>query len=359
MNPKKSLSFLAGNPVSNPAQNGSVLPVFPPAGRQNTATMMPASDAVEPASTADTPAAEKVHNQTSDTRDLLQLIPLDAIDPPTISQRQTYPREMVDRMAQAIRRQGKGDNLAGQISPIVVMPSNNTPGRYQIIDGFTRYQAFADHFLASHIKATVKHGLDQREVFQIAFSANVDRNATTDFDRGMALAQAFSEGVFRDKTEVANSLGIDKVTAGGLLAFANFPEFLLEIIRPDPSRFSYNFAYKLQTLMNKQAKEDELIALVQKIRDGKLSFKKFSQLVSDYHGQVERPKRSRRDTRSIMGYGKVKATDNTVILDLASLPQDLAPKLADSLEKFITDFLKQNIPSEQIAKDEQTDKNHG
>lgn len=359
MNPKKSLSFLAGSPVNNNTQSGSVLPVFPPAGRPNTAATVSASNLPESVTGQETMPSEKVQNQISDTRDLLQLIPLDAIDPPTISQRQTYPREMVDRMAQAIRRQGKGDNLAGQISPIVVMPSNSAPGRYQIIDGFTRYQAFTDHFLASHIKATVKHGLNEREVFQIAFSANVDRNATTDFDRGMALAQAFSEGVFRDKTEIANALGIDKVTAGGLLAFANFPESVLEIIRSEPDRFSYNFAYKLQTLINKQAKDEELIALVQKIRDGKLSFKKFSQLVSDYHGQVERPKRSRRDTRSIMGYGKVKATDNTVILDLASLPQDLAPKLADSLEKFITDFLRQNIPSEQIAINEQPDENHG
>jgi len=53
-----------------------------------------------------------------------------------------------------------------------------------------------------------------------------------------------------------------------------------------------------------------------------------------------------------MGYGKVKATDDAVVLDLASLPMNLGPKLADSLQEFVLAFLKSNIPSENIPPSE-------
>lgn len=351
----KSLSFLT-DPLDPPQEAPkNVLPAFPKPGK-NKETPPPKEVLPQAESPQDLPTgtavveatpSENVQNQTAPSSAEFQIIPLDRIDPPAISQRQIYTREMVDNMAHAIRRQGKGDNLAGQISPIVVAPHPSEPGRYQIIDGFTRYQAFVDHYLAPHIKASIRTGLTEKEKFQMAFSANVERNDTSDYDRGMALAQAFRDGVYKEKTEVAAELGVDKVTVGGLLAYVDFPEPLLEIIRTDPARFSHNFAYRLQTLINKEVKEDELVTVARKIRDGNLSLKKFGQFVSDYQGPTERPKRSRRDTRSIMGYGKVKATDNAVQVDLASLPQDIAPKLVDSLEKFITEFLRQNIPSEQ------------
>lgn len=294
---------------------------------------------------------EKVQIQKTPNLDELVIIKLVQIDPPTISQRQAYPREMVDQMATAIRRQahGKPSILDGQIHPVVVVPHPDVSGRYVMVDGFTRFQAFRDHFLSDEIKATIRHGLSDAEAFAMAYAANVDRNGTTDFDRGMALTEAFKQNWYKDRADAASSLGIDKVTVSGLLAFAEFPDPLLELIRTEPSRFSHNFAYKLQTLLNKNASIEEVVELATKIKDAKISWKKFSQVVSEYQGKTDRPKKARKESRSILDYGKVRATDSAITLDLESLPAGLAPLLVEQLERFVTDFLKSNIPSEIMS----------
>lgn len=293
---------------------------------------------------------ENVQIQNNPSQDEYVILKLTQIDPPTISQRQAYPREMVDQMATAIRRQahGKSSILDGQIHPVVVVPHPTNLGRYVMVDGFTRYQAFRDHFLADEIKATIRHGLSDAEVFAMAYAANVDRNGTSDFDRGMALTEAFKQNWYKDRADAASALGIDKVTVSGLLAFADFPDPLLEVIRAEPSRFSHNFSYKLQTLLNKNAAIEEVVEVANKIKDSKISWKKFSQFVSEYQGHTDRPKKARKESRSILDYGKVRATDSAVSLDLESLPAGVAPLLVEKLERFVTDFLKSNIPSQSI-----------
>jgi ParB family chromosome partitioning protein len=151
-------------------------------------------------------------------------------------------------MATSIRRQahGKPDILDGQINPIIVVPHPLVDGRFLIVDGFTRFQAFTDQFLSDFIKATIRYGMSQAEIFAMAYSANVDRNGTSDFDRGMALASAIKEGIYKDQKDAASALGIDTAAITGLLAFARFPQSIVDVIKTAPEKFSYNVAARLQ-----------------------------------------------------------------------------------------------------------------
>lgn len=303
-------------------------------------------------------ASEKVQNQNIDTASPAPsgevLLALSDIDPPTISQRQAYPREMVDRMAAAIRRmaEGKPSILDGQIHPIVVAPKPGVPGQYIIIDGFTRYQAFKTHYLSGNIKATIRSDVTEADMFAMAFSANVDRNSTTDFDRGMALAEALRVGIYSNNKEISERLDVDPKVVTGLIAYSKLPDAVVEQVRQAPENFTYNVASRILALANKEAPHDLLMSVAKKVRDGAMTFARLNKMVTDYEGEAKTNKRQRRDTRSIMGYGKVKATDDAVVLDLASLPMNLGPKLADSLQEFVLAFLKSNIPSENIPPSE-------
>lgn len=299
------------------------------------------------------PPLENVRNQNPAAAELASsgevLLALTSIEPPTISQRQAYPREMVDRMATSIRRMavGKDSILDGQIHPIVVVPKPGKPGHYCIVDGFTRFQAFQTNYLSDVIKATIRTDLSEAEVFAMAYSANVDRNGTTDFDRGMALAEALAAGIYQDQQAIATSLGIEKPMVTGLLAFSKLPENVVVLIKETPEKFTYNIAARLQAFINKEPPEEQVIATVKKISDGSMPFKKLTQMVSDFSTDTGKSKKkARRDTRNILGYGKVRATDTALSLDLDSLPENLAPQLIDVVEQAVTNFLKQHIPSE-------------
>lgn len=357
----KRLDFLAGSPKPQDAVSRPSLPSFPRPGSHKVAFeiqddshlsgTVPSSEDVEEGLSSQEINPEKVHIQNMSSGDVTKVLPLNVIDPPTISQRHDYPREMVDRMATSIRRQahGKPDILDGQINPIIVVPHPMIDGRFLIVDGFTRYQAFADQFLSDFIKATIRYGMSQAEIFAMAYSANVDRNGTSDFDRGMALATAISEGIYKDQKDAAAALGIDTAAITGLLAFAKFSQPIIDVIKTAPHQFSYNVAARLQAFANKSAPEDQLISTTKKLADGTLTFKKLNQLVTNFSGAVTRNvRKKRRDTRNILGFGKVRATESTLTLDLESLPTDVAPKLAELVEQTVTAFLKNHVPSESF-----------
>lgn len=361
---KKSLSFLT-TPVPDPSQaptGANVLPVFPKPGKPVDAALRVESEQIAHVNgeVGVSHISEKVQNQNVPS-DMASVLPLSSIDPPTISQRAAYPREMVDRMATAIRRQavGKPSILDGQINPIIVVPHPTVSGRFIIVDGFTRYQAFESNFLSDVIKATIRSDLNEADAFTMAFAANVDRNDTTDFDRGMALAEAFNKGIYVDRTEAAKALGIDRNAIVGLLAFAELPKAVISQIQEKPENFSYAYANRLQSFVNKGAPEEVVSATAKKIAEGSLTFKKFSAMVSDYAPEASKAKqRKRRDTRNILGYGKARATENALSIDLDSLPENIAPELLNLVEQTITNFLREKIPSEAInsnAKNEDGD----
>lgn len=282
----------------------------------------------------------------------VELIPIELIDPPHISQRQIYTPEMVDKMAQAIRRHGNGDAIKGQITPVDLIPNADKPGRYVMVDGFTRYQAFSTHFLAPHIKAIVRHDLDKQGCFQLAFSANEERNPASDYDKGISIARALKEGYFSDQNNVALKLGLSVTTVSGLLSFASLPEEVIEVIHQDPSRFGHNFAAKLQAL-HKKSDTEQTVAIAKKILAGTMPFSKLQKFVSDFKGPSTRNARVRRNSRNILSYGKVKSTDSAVTVILESLPTNVSQGLADHLEKAAIEYLKLNIPSESIPPDAQ------
>lgn len=307
--------------------------------------------ASSPASIGEAQPPEKVQNQNK-LSETTTILPLSSIDPPTISQRVTYTREMVDRMATAIRRQalGKASILDGQINPIIVVPHATAPGRYVIVDGFTRFQAFVSNVLGTEIKATIRTGLREDQVFAISFASNVDRNGTNDIDQGNALALALAKGVFRDGLHIAEVLGYTDAKVSGLLAFSKLPDYAIAMIKETPQEFTYNVVARLQALINKNPPEEQVVATIKKIAEGKLTFKKLNQIVSDYSNKSsDSKKKSRRDTRNILGYGKVRATETALSLELQSLPENLTPQLIDIVEQAVSSFLKQHIPSEAVS----------
>lgn len=340
--------------TSSHVKQGTVVKLNPPLSPEERAQYQNPRNELLPEESA---YPEKVQIQniqpatTSDSSNKVELIDLDLIDPPTISQRRQYTEEMVNLIAQDIRKNGHGDNLSGQIHPVVVMPSTTTPGRFVMVDGLTRFMAFKSHFLAPQIKAIVRHDLDAKAAFKVALSANVARNSVTDFDMGMAMFEALRDGTYKDHNDIANDNGISLTTVSGLIAFSDLPEEVHEFIKSAPQKFSYNFAARLKALYNK-TNIDVVRDACKKIAEGKLTFSKLQTLISNVSTEQGKQLRKKKNSRTILSYGKVRSTDDSVNLVLESLPHNVSQALAEHLEKAAVEFLQSHIPSESQESDD-------
>jgi len=344
---------LMASRLNGQSKQGTVVKLTPPLSAEERAQYQnPLND--QRAIELDPP--EKVQIQktetstTSSTPSNVELIALDLIDPPSISQRQQYTEGMINLIAQDIRKNGHGDNLTGQIHPVVVIPSPTMPGRFVMVDGFTRLMAFKQHFLAPKIKAIVRHDLDPKAAFKVALSANVARNSVTDYDKGMAMCEALRAGTYKDHNEIAIENGMSLTTVSGLIAFSDLPEEIHEVIKAAPERFSYNFAARLKALYNK-TNIDLVRDASKKIAEGKMTFSKLQSFITNVTAEQGKPPRKKKHSRTILTYGKVRSTENTVTLVLESLPYDISQDLAEYLEKATVEFLQSRIPNDALESD--------
>ncbi len=345
--PEEMAALMAAR-TTNQSKQGTVVKLTPPLTPEERAQYQELRQGTSP--TEATPS-EKVQIQNtastspSDTNNHVVLIDLDLIDPPTIPQRRQYTDEMVNLIAQDVRKNGHGDNLSGQIHPVVVMPSDSTPGRFVMVDGFTRYMAFKQHYLAPKIKAIIRSDLDAKAAFKVALSANIARNSVTDYDTGMAMYEALRDGTYKDHNDIANDNGMSLTTVSGLIAFSDLPDEVHELIKHAPQRFSYNFAARLKSLYNK-TDIDVVCDASKKIAEGKMTFSKLQALIANVSAEQGKPLRKKKNSRTILTYGKVRSTDDTVSLVLESLPHNISQALAEHLEKAAVEFLQSHIHSE-------------
>lgn len=349
----EEMAALMATRLSGQSKHGTVVKLTPPLSPEERAQYQnpQKGQLLTPA-----PLSEKVQIQNTDsstpanTLSNVELISLDLIDPPPIAQRQQYTEEMINLIAQDIRKNGHGDNLSGQIHPVVVMPSSITPGRFVMVDGFTRLMAFKQHFLAPQIKAIVRHDLDPKAAFKVALSANVARNSVTDYDTGMAMFEALRDGTYKDHSEIANDNGMSLTTVSGLLAFSDLPEEVHELIKNSPQKFTYNFAARLKALYNK-TNVDVVRDASKKIAEGKMTFSKLQTLISNVTIEQGKTVRKKKNSRTILSYGKVRSTEDSVSLVLESLPHNVSQALAEYLEKATVEFLQTHISSEAQGSD--------
>ncbi|MDN0082463.1 ParB/RepB/Spo0J family partition protein [Crenobacter sp. SG2305] len=281
---------------------------------------------------------------TSDEK--IELIDIDLIDEPAVRQRWLYTPEKVSKMATSIMAEGNGNPIAGQLQPVTLIPSPDTPGRYEMVDGLTRLKAFKDHYLGKKIKSIVRFDLDRSDAYRFGYMSNEERNPTSHYDKGMSFFAAIEAGLYPSKSHLAAELRISNSAVTGYLAFAKLPPSVISIIETNTDSFGYNAAGRLLALSHK-VPTSEVEAAARKVANGTWSFSKLSSYVTEAESGTKKTKRTRKSSRTIRDLGKMRCGDGSLSLVLDGIPAELEKDLADRIEAIILECIGKVPPANE------------
>jgi ParB family chromosome partitioning protein len=172
----------------------------------------------------------------------LRMIDVALIDPNPLAPREVYTPDMVLDRAEALRNQGQHD-------PIHVIPHPDYPGRFIIVDGWTRVLACVVHKVSSSLMSEIHTTLTLEEAAWYGYEQNEERQQHCDLDRAFFYEKMIARG--ESAAEIARRAKLTKPMLTYYRAYTKLPDDVLEIIRGNPTKFGSLVAYNLLKLNEK------------------------------------------------------------------------------------------------------------
>lgn len=167
---------------------------------------------------AETPPAKRIKNFDATSIE----IPLENIERCRWQPRQEFPADELAALGEQLATQG-------QLVPIIVRPSANGPGIYELIDGERRYRAAKSAGLAT-LRAEVIEATDA-EVRQMVLATALYRKQLNAIEEAAAFHQAIENGDAAGPTELARQLGLSQGHVSNRLRLLELPrEFQEKVI---------------------------------------------------------------------------------------------------------------------------------
>lgn len=269
----------------------------------------------------------------------IRRIPVDLIDENPLAPREVYTPEMILARAEALRSQGQHDLIH-------VIPNPEKPGRFVIADGWTRTRAAREHKILGSLEAEVHHGMSIEEAAWFGYQQNEEREQHCDLDRGLFYAKMAKQHNL-SQAEIARRVGEKaRQVINSYMSYSKMPPELLDIVRTQPEKFSYNIASDLYRFFEK-AGLDKAKALASKIAHGDYT----RTWILEYIATILEPKSSTQNAgaasskqiRYTSGYIK---RDGEKFKMTVSVPADKQEIFAQKLEALL-DEVAQQIPSDQ------------
>lgn len=163
------------------------------------------------------------------------MIPVDKIDPNPYQPRTTFPEDELQKLAQSI-------DETGLIQPVTVRKQGD---RYQLIAGERRLRAHK-HLERRSIEAIVQEAADD-QMAVAALAENIDRADLSDYEIGKAIRQV--EALFKNKTRLAEGLGMVREDMYKYFAFDSLPVFIIEKLDQNPRLISRTAATDIKSML--------------------------------------------------------------------------------------------------------------
>lgn len=179
--------------------------------------------------------------ESSGSIDRTLSIAVDLIDPHPIPPRTIYSDETILERAESLRTEG-------QLNPIHVMPNPKAPGRYIIIDGWTRVQACVRHRALPELRAEVHTDLNLDEAAWFGWQSNEGREQHCDYDRAVFFESLIREGM--SQAEISRRSGYNKTAITMYRGFAKLPGEVIDYIVENPRKFGHRAAYELSRIFD-------------------------------------------------------------------------------------------------------------
>ena len=203
-------------------------------------------------------------NKDSKESSKIHLIPLEKIRPNPNQPRQYFDEDKLKRLADSIKREGLH-------SPILVLQEGNT---YKIIHGERRFRAH-QMIGASHIKAMVVKGWDDKKVFVSAFLENDARDNLLPMETARALKRMMTDYKMSAE-EVAKATQRSVSTVLNTISLLEEPPEVQQAL--NEGKLNLFQALTLRRVKNKKARKQLFEGLV----SGKLPHKAFMRKVEEF-----------------------------------------------------------------------------
>jgi len=213
----------------------------------------------------------------SPTAGMLVLVDTDQVDENPFNARRVYRPERIAELATSI-----GTN--GQDTPGI---ATIRKGRYVLAAGHYRRKALIR--LNKKMLLLIKPELNDRELYEISYRENKEREEQTTLDDALSWRQLLDDKVYESETDLSESTGISLPTINKTLATLKLKEAVLNVVREQPAQFGVSIAYEL-VLLQESADVDVVVDAAKAIVEGRLSRTGIQEIRSRY----ETPKPSRK-----------------------------------------------------------------
>jgi ParB family chromosome partitioning protein len=177
-------------------------------------------------------------------------IALDAIEVNPYQPRQVFDPAGVDELVQSIRQHGL-------LQPIVVRPHGSG---YQLISGERRLRAF--RILGkSTIPATIREGVTDQELLELALVENVQRKDLDPIERALGFRRMM-EQLHLTQEQVADKVGLQRSTVANQLRLLDLPENVRQALAKGLIQMGH-----ARALLGAKSEADQLALLERTVRE--------------------------------------------------------------------------------------------
>ena len=156
----------------------------------------------------------------SDKREYQQ-IPIELINVGPWQPRRQFDREKLDELAGSIRQKGI-------VQPILLRPSPNQPGRYQLVAGERRWRAA--QIAQVHQIPSVIRDLSDAECYEIALIENIQRQDLSVIDEAQGYANLLEINSYT-QDQLSKIIGKSRSHITNLLRLLGLPESVQNLLR--------------------------------------------------------------------------------------------------------------------------------
>lgn len=147
-------------------------------------------------------------------------IAIDLISPNPDQPRQTFPPKEMEELTESVRRNGI-------LQPLILRPSPDKPGHYQIIAGERRWRAAQAAQL--HEAPAIVRDLSDQDVLEIAIIENVQRADLNPIDEASGYAQLIEKFSYT-QVQLAEAMGKSRPYIANMLRLMSLPEAVRDFV---------------------------------------------------------------------------------------------------------------------------------
>lgn len=249
-----------------------------------------------------TPAAPEVADQgVATARRRPDLLPIEKLHRNPGQPRRHFSDDQLEDLAASIRAKGV-------LQPLIVRPSKDQPGHYEIVAGERRWRA--SQIAQLHEVPVLIRDFDDSEVLEVAIIENIQRADLNPIEEALAFRQLMDR-FGHTQERLAAALSKSRSYIANLLRLLTLPEDVRKHV--ESGELSAGHARALITA-------DKPSELARKVIDGALSVRATEQLVRDQSGKAT-------VTGDPSGSGRKSGGGQTQDADTLALQQDLSANL--------------------------------